>query len=343
MRLQPLRCLLLATALLGVGLVAAPAAQAYKLGGKKWPTRTITYHAGDAPKYAKAIRRAVRAWNSSGVNIRFKATSRRRARLRIYEAWGGRSGGVATLGWYPRSFITGRTLEGHPLELKGIQFPCGYRFPGRGRIKCARGPYVRLDWPSGNRRNPFTANEMAGVVTHELGHVLGLQHVRRPCAAMGPHGQTKCPKPPEEWQLRCRLLEADDVRGAIRRYGGRMRPLAPEFCDATPAPGTPRDLVATFDPADRTVDVSWRNPNTRGLYFAHVAVEPGECPASFSDPLSLNARPGRLKSASVDTYESSGPHCVAVRGVDRYGRTGVPATTVVDVPEPSPDDPPRDR
>jgi hypothetical protein len=150
---------------------------------------------------------------------------------------------------------------------------------------------------------------------------------------MGVPSLSGCPQPPEPWQLRCRLLEADDVRGAIRRYGGSMRPLAPEFCDASPAPGAPGELVATYDPAEHSVRVSWRNPTTRGLAFAHVAVEPGGCPPSFEDPLGVDGvQPGERSSASVGVGVDSGPHCVAVRAGDAYGRTGVPVTTTVDVP-----------
>lgn len=201
-----------------------------------------------------------------------------------------------------------------------------------GRIVCTRGPWVKLYVPK-RRRDPAVANEMAATVAHELGHVLGLGHVRKGCTVMfaGPHGQT-CPRRPKPWQLRCRLVEADDVRGAIRRYGGRMRPLAPEFCDATPAPGTPRELVASFDSAERTVRVSWRNPPTAGVSVAQVSVEPGACPPRFSDPLGVGVQPGRRSTASVSPA-GSGPHCVAVRARDRFGRTGAPVTTVIDVPD----------
>lgn len=50
-------------------LVASPAS-AYQLGGRAWPTRTITYHAGHV--YPFAVRHAVRTWNTSGVRIRFR-------------------------------------------------------------------------------------------------------------------------------------------------------------------------------------------------------------------------------------------------------------------------------
>jgi hypothetical protein len=264
--------------------------------------------------------------------VRFRPTSRRRARLRFSETPGVvQTGGHATLGWYPRSFVSERLLEGHPLELRGIQLPCGHLFPGRGRIVCKRGPFVRLNAPKG-RKDPNVANEMAVTATHELGHVLGLKHVRNRCAVMYPKGNKGCSKPPQAWQLRCRLLEADDVRGAIRRYGGRLRPLAPEFCDKAPAPGAPTGLVATFNSADRSVNVSWTNPSTSSVRFANATVAAGGCPPSFDDALYLDVRPGQRSSATLGAGNGSGLHCVAVRGGDFYGRTGPPATQEIQVP-----------
>jgi hypothetical protein len=40
----------------------------------------------------------------------------------------------------------------------------------------------------------------------------------------------RCPAPPASMWV-CRLLRADDVRGAVSLYGGSVRPLrGPEFC-----------------------------------------------------------------------------------------------------------------
>ena len=83
----------------------------------------------------------------------------------------------------------------------------------------------------GIRQDRYT---MALVITHELGHVLGLDHEDRTCATMNTYlvdnHPENCPAAPEgKWV--CRLLRADDVRGAVRLYGGSVRPIrGPEFC-----------------------------------------------------------------------------------------------------------------
>ena len=76
---------------------------------------------------------------------------------------------------------------------------------------------------------------MALVVAHELGHVLGLGHEDRICATMNSYlvdGHTEhCPAAPQGMWV-CRLLRVDDVRGAVRLYGGTVRPIrGPEFCN----------------------------------------------------------------------------------------------------------------
>jgi hypothetical protein len=70
---------------------------------------------------------------------------------------------------------------------------------------------------------------VVGLVAHELGHVLGLIHEDRRCALMNTGFWSRCLPAPT-----CSILQRDDVRGAIRRYGGRPRPLRPELCPPAP-------------------------------------------------------------------------------------------------------------
>lgn len=71
---------------------------------------------------------------------------------------------------------------------------------------------------------------LVGVIAHEFGHVLGLVHDDRRCAVMNTGPWTRCTGSPS-----CSILQRDDVRGAIRRYGGRARPLRAELCPPPPA------------------------------------------------------------------------------------------------------------
>ena len=75
---------------------------------------------------------------------------------------------------------------------------------------------------------------MALVVAHELGHVLGLDHEDRVCATMNSYlvngSPERCPAAPAGSWI-CRLLRRDDVCGAVRLYGGTVRPIrGPQFC-----------------------------------------------------------------------------------------------------------------
>ena len=188
---------LLAVTIALAALLAVPSASAWRAFGAHWSGRTITYH-NDAPGYTWSLRQAIRAWNTSGVGIRFVAVPRNRARLLIgeriqHDAFGDRLG---------LAHVVGRrdTLVRGEISIKD-----------------------RLDGYVG-----------AVVYAHELGHVLGLAHEDRGCAAMnsdlnGDH-PFRCPAPPAGMWW-CRLLTADDVRGAIHIYGGTyLRPTGPQFC-----------------------------------------------------------------------------------------------------------------
>ena len=70
---------------------------------------------------------------------------------------------------------------------------------------------------------------VVGLIAHEFGHVLGLVHDDRRCAVMNSGFWSRCMPSPT-----CSILQADDVRGAIRRYGGRVRPRRAELCPPAP-------------------------------------------------------------------------------------------------------------
>ena len=240
--------------------------------------------------------------------------------------------GQATIGYTPPDVVVRRTIAGVPLS--GYPVACGARLPGPSgklaRVRCDRGAHIWLLRPARRAaRDPSMRLSMRKTVVHELGHVLGLRHERSRCAVMAADGVGSCPAPPQPWQLRCRLLERDDVRGAIARYGGTRAPLASQFCDGYPAAGPPKDLAAAFDAAAGSVQVSWTNARSSTLQAVRFAMQRDACltePPEASHPVA----PGARDSTGIDAPDD-GRFCISIWSEDRFGRLSAPATTWIDV------------
>jgi hypothetical protein len=169
---------------IAAGILAAPAS-GYHLEGGRWATHVIPYYT-ETSAYAWSVDTAAYAWNTSGANVRFVKTSKRYAKVLVGIRW--------------------------------------FKHAGDARVQRVDGVFVgaQVGIQSGHDRY-----EMALIVAHELGHVLGLDHVTGICATMNPSvgydRTTYCPAPPSGMWT-CRLLQYDDVRGAVALYGGTVKP-----------------------------------------------------------------------------------------------------------------------
>ena len=212
----------------------------------KWRGGRIPYY-NAARGNAWAVKRAVRAWNRSGARVRFVAVRRSRARvvIRYFSARGCVPAGRTPVSWNPR---TGRAIRAAVLLSR----------PDPRQAACSR-------W------------SIAITAAHELGHVLGLNHETRRCALMNPSSTnispSLCdPRPLPDWRWRCRLLEPDDVRGAVRAYGGRVRRRPAPVCNLFAGPAAPRAVTAAPDAfGGLAVGVTRPAPRARPAHLAYLS------------------------------------------------------------------------
>ena len=149
------------------------------------------------------------------------------------------------------------------------------------------------------------------------------------------------------------MLEPDDLRRAVRMYGGRARhrrtaecPLYPpppalaSFRAATAPDGYGIDVEIGYPPAPRPVvrQEFTRPPGT----LVQVAHAPGACPADaaslFASPAFERGSPSWSDTESFTLAPlSEGAQCVAARLIDPLGRSGpAGAATVESSAEPAP-------
>jgi hypothetical protein len=301
-------------------LVAPAQSHAYSRTGSKFRGHTITYY-NSIKAYDPAVKAAASAWNKSGAKIRFKRASKKKARVKF-------------------KFMPAGSCNGETRLLR-----------------------ARITTHATVRVPPFSAPEscrdtatLTIVVAHEFGHVLGLGHERKVCALMNPNGNrdggTLCDPtgttPP--WMWRCRVIEPDDLRGAIKIYGGKYRsskfaasPLCPLYAAPPPVLGlTASDsgadnyiLVSMTRPADGVVPGYLLQDFPGGAPFTYVAYAAGTCPAITAatryswDGIAVGGRlvDGVISGPSLAT----GQYCVSIWAADAIGQPSVPATAFVHI------------
>jgi hypothetical protein len=294
-------------------LACSVSADAYTGGGRPWPGGVIRYY-NSAADQAWAVKRAVDAWNTSGAGVKFVAAPASRADVRVEH--------------FPKVSCT-----------INAEATVGYAEKARVWIfnRDERSPYC----------NSYAA---AQLLAHEFGHVLGLGHETRGCAAMNPvntlQGPAYCPKA-ERWQWRCRLLTPDDVAGAVALYGGSVRAQrGPGNCNLYSSIAAPTKLSVAATSVSHQFKVSFRRPSAspampsflssfRTAREAFVAaVSSAGCPTNPSSEqrTAWDARPGTME----DTVRSfpAGKSCVSVWAVDSFGRpSDRPASAWIQVVE----------
>jgi len=269
-------------------------------------------------KHRAVVTQAVNAWNTSGIRIRFRPASRSRARVVVRSSPQIGCAGYAQIGYHPGVRQAGVRLG-----------DCGARWP------------------------------MTQIAAHEFGHILGLGHEQRRCALMNTTVDNGAPNrctAPSTARYRCRAIERDDLLGAKRLYGGRLRAVGPADCPLFAPPGALSDLSATaapsWDPSvPAPIRLSYRLPaapkpavddfqRDAGQQVQARAV-PGACPAAPAALLTSVFGVGvgsdewsRVAEQELDTTVA-GEQCVAARLVDPLGRTGPVVTTTATVAAPS--------
>jgi hypothetical protein len=118
------------------------------------------------------------------------------------------------------------------------------------------------------------------------------------------------------------VLLGDDVRGAIRRYGGHARRRAPLFC---PAPPAGADVQPSAD--GYTVSARFTLPQSPFIGGYITRVQRGSCAAKPGRLGVPNfARPGQTVTADVtppgDPFSAAGDYCLSVWSQGDFNRAG---------------------
>jgi PKD repeat protein len=162
---------------------------------------------------------------------------------------------------------------------------------------------------------------------------------------------TGCKAPPN-FKYRCQTLIPDDVRGAVRLYGGKVRSQGKNpFCPRYAAPTTPTGLTMTqAQPDDQgfaedVITAGFTATRPRQL-VSHFFNEPppvtaeifryaGTCPAGepTGTPITKSSAGKGANEVTADKPSTlpAGPYCYALRLVDALGRRSGVATATIDV------------
>ena len=267
---------------------------------------TVRYWAAPmSPVFRAEVTRAAQAWNRSGARVRLVASTRSTAQILV----------MAPRGTGCRAWAFTDVVD-------------------RARSRST------ITW---NFCSAWDTHERSHVMTHEFGHALGLDHDDRRCAIMTDlveHGgvSVRCGTGSlDAWEYYCRMLEADDVRGIVARYGGTARlPTGPRLCSRGPAPSSVGAVTVTYDSFNHDAIASWTNPSGSSATTVRALWMQGTCPTGPDDygtrgHTDVAATPGAA-TVTWDSLPFPGPLCAYVQPFDRYGQPGVASTATLTYP-----------
>jgi hypothetical protein len=246
------------------------------------------------------------AWPGRPATITYYNATGYRTAVRMAAAAWNASGARVRFVAAPRSRARVRITYGGP-NLGGLGGGiAGYASIGRQAVN-----YVNLT-------RGGSGSVVVAVVAHELGHILGLDHERGRCATMNATVWEHCGKGPPP----CSVLQADDVRGAIRRYGGHARAREALFCPAPPQSADVSPAIASY--GEQVTFTMPRSPFVAGYL---TRVQRDSCATKPGDAFGGHASPGQKVTTDVtpegDPFAgASGDYCLSVWSMGDFDRVG---------------------
>lgn len=279
-------------------LMTAGPVSAYTAPGPRWPGRTITFHETLPAYYDWPLKMAVKSWNRSGAKVRFrKIKSRSRADVKVgYGRVDGSYSGWATIGHQRAA----RVLIKRP--------------------------------PKQSRKDPSGILFAAMLLTHEFGHVLGLDHTAAgtptDCRIMEATIAYGCSEM-QQGSYPCELLAADDIRGVVKLYGGKARKPRKGRCLMEPKPPAPTGVrLEGGATTDSPLTVRWATtgavrPGSKvevSVYRSENACT-DESARRYLNGDSVAYSAGRWVEPA-DSERTAGRLCVGVAIVNKWGLAG---------------------
>lgn len=294
--------LALATLAAAAALSASPASAS---GGARWRQPVVrVYPARGVPP--ALLKPALLAWNASGARIHLILTARR-SRADIVVHTPSRRARSASVGCHGYG---GMTYRDNTAFTGGVTW-----------TRC-------FDDPSS-----------IYLLTHEIGHTIGLRHITRRCAVMNPTFTSgalgvrgrRCADPPEakSW---CGLLTTADIRAAVSLYGGRARKPQVAFC-TRPAPDYRPSLDVAYGPAGSGSLILTAGGDP-GVAQAIVGwTQPGaDCSAAAAGATALTfPGPPSAPGGALTVTPPEGAGCVGVAYLGWDGTPSPPQLILTDV------------